>query len=718
MNQNHRIIFKKGCAVACAAMIGLSSVACGTSSSKQETAKETYSVEKKELKNSLTSSSFGTENKNAEKVETVYVKADTDGDVKNVVVSDWLKNYKGEDKLVDKTSLKNIQNVKGDEKFKKNSDGTITWDTDGNDIFYQGKAAKNIPVNVNVTYKLNGKEMTAEEIAGKSGKVSIIFNYENNAKTTVDINGKKEEVTVPFAMISGVMLPSSKFKNVTVSNGQVISDATKNIVIGAALPGLSDTLKLNKEKLNELSKDVKIPETVEITADTTDFELGMTMTMASSNVLSELGFTGVDASGTVNQIESSMNLLQDSADKLSNGSKTLKNGTGSLKSGLKTYTDGVAQLNKGTKSLKDGVAKLADGSQQLSDGTNKLYDTLNAKVFGNSSLQGLMKSYAVVGAELNAAPYKSLYDSIKGMNEAQVAIKTMAAQGNMTILDKATFAATSGHAPSFAAAVEAQNAGGLPAGTTDNIKKLAALGLMMSKAQGHDGSELVANPALFGAYKTAYENSAAQLVSAFNALGTDATADIDLAKGTVSANGQAWLSATGSFQADWNNLAKTAATGDTSAAAEYLAKYTAFQTKATSINQISASLPELKKGVSDLKDGASALNDGIKNTLLPGVNALYNGTALLAGNSAKLNSGATQLDNGALELTNGMVKFNEEGIKKISGAFSGDIKEFTDRIKAVDTASKEYTTFSGSADEMTSTVKFIIETKGVKASRK
>ncbi|MCR4782591.1 MAG: hypothetical protein K5851_07620 [Lachnospiraceae bacterium] len=721
MNQNHKIIWKKGAAVACAAMIGLSSVACGTSSAKVENKNDEYTIDKKELKSTLTSTSFGTEDKDTEKVETVYVKANANGNVNDVIVSDWLKNYKGEDKIIDKTSLSKIKNVKGDEKYKKNSDGTITWNADGNDIYYQGHATKDVPVNVNVSYKLNGKKISAKDLAGKSGKVTITFNYENNAKEKVNVNGTEEEVTVPFAMISGMILPTDKFKNVSVSNGQVISDSSKNIVVGAALPGLKDALKLDSAKVDAM-KDVNIPETVEITADTTDFELGMTMTMASSNVLSELGFTDVDATDSLNKVEDSMKLLQDSTDKLVDGSKklsdgtnTLKSGTSTLKDGVKTYTNGVSDLTNGIGTLLNGVNTLADGSQQLSDGTDSLYNQLNAGVFNNESLNGLLSSYNTVNAKLKAAPYKSLYDSIDGMNKAQAAFASMPQENQLALLNMATSVATNGQLSSYQTLVQA-----MPDKASD-VQKLAVVSLMMSAANGKNGSDLT-SAAVVGNYYTEYTAQANQLKSEFNARGTNETADVK--DGAVNANGTLWLSTTGSFQQEWNKLAYSAADGDTTAATEYYARYTAFMTKYASIKQLSDSLPALKKGVSDLKTGANTLNAGIKNTLLPGVKALYDGASLLNGNSGKLVDGTSQLDsgaltlsNGALELSNGLVKFNEEGISKLSSAFTGELKDFTDRIKAVDAASKEYKSFSGADDKMSSSVKFLIETKGINADK-
>ncbi len=722
MNQNHKVIWKKGAAVACAAMIGLSTVACGTSSAKVTDPKDEYTIDKKELKNTLTSTSFGTEDKETEKVETVYVKANAAGDVKNVIVSDWLKNYHGDDEIVDKTSLTKIKNVKGDEKFKKNNDGTITWNADGNDIFYQGKATKDVPVNVNVTYKLDGKEVSAKEIAGKSGRVTITFNYENNATQTVNINGKAEEIKVPFAMASGVILPSDKFKNVTVSNGQVISDSTKNIVVGAALPGLKESLKLDTAKLDSLTggKD-ELPEKVEITADTTDFELGMTMTMASSNVLSELGFTSVDPTEKISSLEDSMKLLQESTDKLEagskqlkNGTKTLKDGTSTLKSGLKTYTNGVSDVKNGLGTLQNGVNALADGSQQLSDGTNQLYNQLEAGVFNNANLSGLLQSYNAVNTTLSKKEYASLVSTLEtakaGLTQAGAALAQMPAPQQQALMSTVSAVCTQA---------------GLPTDTA-SLKKYAAVCLMMSKATGHDGSELFASTAAqtVGQYLTAYQaqsNAAAFADNDANAATTQALASYKTT-GKLPAEFQAWVSTTGMSKQEWNALATKALGGDEAAAYEYALKYQTFMTKYESIKTISASLPELKKGVTKLKDGANLLNKSIKETLLPGVAALYNGASLLDANSGKLldgsaqlDNGALQLDNGALELSNGLAKFNAEGISKLSGAFSGDLKDFTDRIKAIDAASKEYTSFTGASDNMSSSVKFLIETQGINA---
>ena len=301
------------------------------------------------------------------------------------------------------------------------------------------------------------------------------------------------------------------------------------------------------------------------------------------------------------------------------------------------------------------------------------------------------------------------------MNKAQAAFASMPQANQLALLDMATYVATSEQLSSYQTLVQAQ-----PAKASD-VQKLAVVSLMMSAANGKNGSDLT-SAAVVGNYYTEYTAQANQLASAFNALGTNETADVK--DGAVNANGTLWLSTTGSFKQEWNKLAVSAASGDTTAATEYYARYTAFMTKYASIKQLSDSLPALKKGVSDLKTGANTLNAGIKNTLLPGVKALYDGASLLNGNSNKLLDGTNQLDsgalslkNGSLELSNGLVKFNEEGIQKLSNAFNGELKDFTNRIKAVDAASKEYKSFSGADDKMSSSVKFLIETKGINADK-
>ena len=148
------------------------------------------------------------------KDETVYVITDASGSRQEVIVSDWLKNTNGSMKITDESLLKDIENVAGNESFTQNNDGTITWNAEGKDIYYQGTTDKELPVEVNISYKLDGKDITAEELAGKKGHVVIHFDYINNTEDTVTVNGKEETVKVPFAMITGVQINQDKFSDI------------------------------------------------------------------------------------------------------------------------------------------------------------------------------------------------------------------------------------------------------------------------------------------------------------------------------------------------------------------------------------------------------------------------------------------------------------------------------------------------------------------------
>ncbi|WP_051656739.1 hypothetical protein [Butyrivibrio sp. AE3004] len=333
--------------------------------------------EAEELVDTMTKTAFTGNKKNADsgKEETVYVMTDADGKVDEVVVSNWLKNASGDKELTDKTNLKDIVNVKGEESFKDNGDGTVTWDAEGSDIYYQGTPTEEVPVGVKVTYELDGKQMKADEIAGKSGSVKIRFDYTNSLKKEVEIDGEKENIDVPFTMISGTMLDSDKFANVKVSNGKVISDANNYVVVGVAMPGLKESLKIDDEKLEEkdISKDdVDIPNYVEITADVQDFELPMTVSMASANVVADLGLDKIYNSDKITDLNDDMDKLSDASTELRDGSGELADGTQKFEDGTVELYDGTVELKDGTKSLKDGTGQLVSGAAELKDGTGEL----------------------------------------------------------------------------------------------------------------------------------------------------------------------------------------------------------------------------------------------------------------------------------------------------------------------------------------------------------
>ena len=266
-------------------------------------------------KSTATSISSESESKteSTAKNETVYVLANADGSVKKIIVSDWIKNSLNEKSLKDKTDLSDVKNVKGDESYVMDSDNMRVWNADGADIYYQGTISKELPVDLKVSYKLDGKAVSAEEIAGKSGKATIRFDYTNKQYSEVNIGGKTEKFYVPFAMLTGLMLDNDVFSNVSVTNGKIINDGDRMVVAGFALPGLQQNLNLSKDKL-------EIPDYVEITADVKNFALTTTLTLAANSLFNEIDTSKLNSA---DDLQAQLNELTSGMTKLINGSSEL-----------------------------------------------------------------------------------------------------------------------------------------------------------------------------------------------------------------------------------------------------------------------------------------------------------------------------------------------------------------------------------------------------------
>ena len=438
-----------------ATILAFTSMACGAVTADDVASKgaaqeaATEKEEEQTLENTMNNSAFGTSSA-SDKEETVYVMTDANGTANEVVVSEWLKNTEGTKELNDATDLSDVKNVKGSGTYTENSDGTITWDAEGSDVYYQGKTDKSVPVEVKISYYLDGEEIAPEDIAGKSGKVKIRFDYTNNDYKTVDIAGKEEKIYTPYAMVSGAMLDTEHFSNVEVTNGKVVSEGNNYVVLGVALPGLKESLGIDDEDLDELEdktgEALDIPDYVEITADATEFELDMTMTYASGNALSDLGFDNItdsldidDAEDKVTELTDGTTQLVDGSDELYGGTATLQDGTdrlydGSIEllDGSKALSNGVLELQGGTKDLVEGTVKLKegssallqganalkDGSSQLATGTTQLVDGSNKLATGSEQLQDGVKQLADGADELSSGMNEFNNAAIKKIVEA------------------------------------------------------------------------------------------------------------------------------------------------------------------------------------------------------------------------------------------------------------------------------------------------------------
>lgn len=340
----------------------------------------------------------------ADKDESVYLISDANGNVNKTIVVDHLKNKDKKDTLEDASNLSDIENVKGKEKFTQGGD-KLTWQAGGKDIYYQGTATEEPPVTQKVTYYLDGKEISPEDLAGKSGKVKIRFDYTNTTSYTEKVNGEKQTVSVPFAAITGLVFGDG-FENIEVTNGKAEVSNSSSVVLGYALPGLKDSLGI---KDGDLDGDVNIPEYMEMTADVENFSMpaAMTFVVNASDYVSTDGIDTSDLDDMINDLKDASTQLQDGSKTLAEGTDTLADGlstlqsklgtfasgVGTLQSGLKTYTDGVSTLSGGlntlgnsTGALVSGADKLNSGAGQLASGSATLKDGLKTYTDGASTL--------------------------------------------------------------------------------------------------------------------------------------------------------------------------------------------------------------------------------------------------------------------------------------------------------------------------------------------
>ena len=366
----------------------------------------------------------------ADKDESVYLISDANGNVNKTIVVDHLKNKDKKDTLEDASNLSDIENVKGKEKFTQSGD-KLTWQAGGKDIYYQGTATEEPPVTQKVTYYLDGKEISPEDLAGKSGKVKIRFDYTNTTSYTETVNGEKQTVSVPFAAVTGLVLGDG-FENIEVTNGKAEVSDSSSVVLGYALPGLKDSLGI---KDGDLDGDVNIPEYMEMTADVKNFSMpaAMTFVVNASDYVSTDGIDTSDLDDMINDLKDASTQLQDGSKTLAEGTDTLADGlstlqsklgtfasgVGTLQSGLKTYTDGVSTLSGGLNTLGNSTGALVSGADKLNSGAGQLAS-------GSATLKDGLKSYTD-GANGLA----------KGASDLDAGIGTLAEKSG-TLVDGAT----------------------------------------------------------------------------------------------------------------------------------------------------------------------------------------------------------------------------------------------------------------------------------------
>lgn len=630
------------------------------------------------------------------KDETVYVISDAKGNAGKVIVEEWLKNKDGADTIEDVSDLDGITNVKGDETFTQDGD-KLTWQANGNDIYYEGTTEKEVPISESVTYYLDGKEIEPEELAGKSGKVTIRFDYENHEKTTIDKDGKQIEVYVPFTVMTG-MVVSDDFTNIEVTNGKVISDGKNNIIVGMAMPGLKESLQ--KEE-GEFGDEIEFPEYVEVSADVENFSLQMTATIAMTGLLNDLNLGDLDLSG-----------LEDSIDELSDGSQQLQDGSKELKDGIGTLNDSMGEFKDGAASLKDGIASYTDGAQKLNDGLNTLNKSVGTLSKGATTLDSSAKTISNGVQTLDKALNTEMSDSEKAAAKKLVSAQFAEGSAAYKLIYQSASSNFNNTMTSDATVKQIQSGISGMGLTSDGV--VAAL----AEYYAQNGFTDVSTGKTYSAEQCqATVPGSSTTYAAFFASG--------VLKGGLAQGIAGGIAQNGSDAVGKSVVAacQTAAESAAIQGAENAKKTIATQIEAVDKNSgyslvtgtkaLSDGISTLAAGVPDLVSGVNQLATGA-NTLVSNNDKLKNGASDLSDGAEKIADGVGKLDDGADELYNGMVKFNEEGISKLVDAFSGDTKDLFDRIDAVVQAGENYKTFTGLAQDQVGSVKFIIKTDSVK----
>lgn len=584
------------------------------------------------------------------KDESVYVNADASGKVKKTTVTEWLKNTE-KGSVDDETVLEDVENVKGNEKYKEGSDDSIVWESKGKDIYYQGTTDEELPVNMSITYKLDGKEISPKDLAGKSGKLEMTINYENKSKQNVDVDGQQTEMYTPFTLATAMMLPTDEYTNVTIDNGKIVSDGDKNIVVGVAFPGLSEDLGLDSSNL-----DVDIPSSVTITADVTDVSVGATYTMASANLLDSIGLDDVDS---FDDLDDSINKLEDATNQLVDGSKELAEGTNTLNGKSGELISGVDKLADGVTAYTDGVAGVADGANAINSNMALVKNGVSAAVEGTGKLatgvSGVQSGLNTVASGINTA--------IDNLNKSGENIKGLANQTALTDKEKQQI-------------VSEESAGLDQAGLSKEQKDAVDTAIASAvNAASDETNKKVAYAA--NEYSEGMSGAASQLSAASSALTT-----VDPANPTATVAG-----GVAAVSAGIDELQTKLGTG------------TADQPGLTT------GVEALASGVSQLADGANELNQK-SSTLNSGMSTLKNG-------GEQLVSGVGVLASGADTLASGISEYKSEAIDKLADAFGGDISKVTSRIDAMKELSANYKSYAGIKDGMNGSTKFIIETEAV-----
>lgn len=355
-----------------------------------------------------------------EKTETVYSVLNSDGSISDTIVSSWLHDEDGINNIKETLNLTDVKNIKSNEKPSKDGN-TYTWNANGNDVYYEGTATKQLPVSVKIRYELDGQEMSAKDMEGKSGHLKLMISFTNNYSQVKNINGKS--IVIHPSYLAGGMLNTStgKFSNVKCESGKIVNDGTNEMLAFANIPGLNETLK--SAGLDKVNNQLGISDDVTVEADVNDFDLGSIMVGMTNEIdlASELGEIG-----SVSELTDGIDQLIEADNQLIDGSKQLYDGTTQLKEQAAPLTgssDQVRQLSSGAIQLNDGVKALQTGLTAYTNGV----DTLAA---GSQQLYGIPQGVSQIQTGVSGNLGQGKTNLLDGATQLNEGLKQLEAQVN------------------------------------------------------------------------------------------------------------------------------------------------------------------------------------------------------------------------------------------------------------------------------------------------
>ena len=613
------------------------------------------------------------------KEETVYSKINLEGEVYSSKVSTHLINEEEQELIQDMTDLLNIQNTNGEEEYVQEGD-SLVWKADGKDIYYEGDLQKELPIETKVSYTLDGKEISARELAGKSGDLSIQIEYQNKDAHEVTINGQKQTIYTPFVVVAGTIFNNEKVRDIQISNGKVVDNGQKSIVMGLAFPGLQESLDLPKD-------EVEIPNSITITAKVTDFEMDSILSFVTPKVLEQSDLESFDK----------MNELYAKVDELQSASKQLQDGASSLKSGTEEYTDKSQEFSNAMKQVANGVDTLNSNYGKISDGIAVLNQSSKELENGASSISEGTKA---VESNLNVISEK--------LEEAQAGSSTLLA-GQKKVGE--------GINRVISSLQQTQQ------GSSEQIKNLEALISGNQEAKKNLQSANQTIDSQIAALKKVMPQTE-EITTQINTLSTQKQANlklIGLLEQNIKANTQTINSLKSNTQIE--ELKKGLTSLEEAS--------TKLETGAQSLNEgltelskgsqtLAQKSSELSQGASTLKEGTAKLGEGTKSLaggssqVKSGLNKIDDSTKQLTQANTKLVDGASTIQTGATQLYTGIETFNQQGINEICNYINHNVKSLQQRIEKLTDLADEYDHFTMLNEESKGNVKFILMIDGIK----